>query len=459
MDRRLIWLLVGLCGAASAAQAAPAIYRGGRLVHFEPDGPPVMDAGEAADSQEEVSSPGPHGSDVYDDEGYVPDMGYGGHGAYGMNGCDSCGCGSCDCGSCCDPCGCDSCGHGGCGGQFWGRGEWLYWWLRASDAPPLVTTEPNGGVLPEAHSLFGPGNVDGQGRSGARVTIGYWLDDCETAGFEGNVWGFDPAGTFFHAQSDGSGTPLLARPFTDRTGGADLGPNAVQISIPGSVAGTINVQSSSELLGAEANFRRLLHGNCRHRLHMLAGYRFFRLDESLRVDTSSTGIGQSPQFNIDVTDEFGTSNQFHGGQLGVIAEWKHCRWTLETLAKLAVGAMSQEVAVHGQTTTTAGGSTAVNSGGFLALDSNIGTHDRSRYSMIPEFGVNLRCEVSCLWTASVGYSFMYVTNVARPADQIDLNLDTNQFPPAIASGTFPRSQFNDEDVWLQGLNLGIECRF
>ena len=54
---------------------------------------------------------------------------------------------------------------------------------------------------------------------------------------------------------------------------------------------------------------------------------------------------------------------------------------------------------------------------------------------------------------------MALTNVLRPGDQINLNIDPNQIPPLQNSGTFPAFAFNSSDIWLQGINFGIECNF
>jgi hypothetical protein len=54
-----------------------------------------------------------------------------------------------------------------------------------------------------------------------------------------------------------------------------------------------------------------------------------------------------------------------------------------------------------------------------------------------------------------------VTNVIRPGDQVDLNVDPNQFPPPATSGPFtaPAFAFHDSDIWLQGLNVGLEYNY
>src|SRR5262245_31571922 len=67
--------------------------------------------------------------------------------------------------------------------RIWVRGEYLLWWLSAPKLPPLVTTSPPGtpqidaGVLgsPGTAVLFGDSHVNGDVRSGGRVTLGGWL--------------------------------------------------------------------------------------------------------------------------------------------------------------------------------------------------------------------------------------------------------------------------------------------
>jgi len=367
-----------------------------------------------------------------------------------------------ECGSDCGPsCGCDDCGRGG---GFWGRIETLGWWVRGSRVPALVTTSPPGtpqaaaGVLPDATILFGGERVNDESRIGGRATLGFWSDDYETDGVEANFWGLDSKATSFDQSSDGN--PILARPFFNvQTGLQD----AALTAFPGIVTGTINVRTSSEIYGAEANARHALYANCRRRVDGIAGYRFFRMNEDLNVDEFNTSV--DPISNIPVgttfalSDRFGTENEFHGGQVGLLMQYKRAWWTLNFSSKVALGNMRQNVNIAGNTRIDVPGGTPFESeGALLALGSNSGDHSRNRFSAIPEFGIDLAWQLNKLWTANVGYNFIYVTNVVRPGDQINLNLDPNQFPPAI-SGTQPNFAFNDTDVWIQGINLGLSCRF
>jgi hypothetical protein len=56
-------------------------------------------------------------------------------------------------------------------------------------------------------------------------------------------------------------------------------------------------------------------------------------------------------------------------------------------------------------------------------------------------------------TATVGYTFLYISSVVRPSDQIDRSV--NIAPP----NTRPAFSFHATDFWTQGVNLGLEIRF
>jgi len=342
----------------------------------------------------------------------------------------------------------------------WGRAEYLQWWVQGANTPALVTSNPNNGILPAATVLFGNERINEGGKSGGRFTAGYWFSDCATTGLEASFLFVGSSSDAFTASSNGS--PLLARPFFNVLSGQQ---DANLIAAPDIVIGSVNVNSSRQIYGAEVNFREALFADCCRRIDVVAGYRFFHIEEGLQVATDSTSIDpNNPTVevgtNFSITDAFNTRNNFHGGQLGLNLKQTEGRWTLDLLAKVALGGMSQNVTIDGSTIVTVPNVAPVtNQGGILALASNSGSHDRGRFAVLPEFGANLRYQLSPLWRANVGYTLLIVSNVVRPGDQVDLQIDPNQFPPPIATGTFPQFAFHESTVWLQGINLGIECDF
>jgi len=296
-------------------------------------------------------------------------------------------------------------------------------------------------------------------RSGARINAGYWYDDCHSIGWQGNVFGFGESDSNYSASGDGS--PILARPFFNtQTSALASG----LISFPSVVNGSINVGTTSQSMGAELNIRKMLQNNCCYRLDLIGGYRYFYLNESLKIaeNTTSTATGGSIPVGttLGIDDNFGGRNTFNGGQMGLMLTYTNCRWTCDLMTKVAVGSMDQIVNIGGSTTVTVPSETPVtNPGGFLALGSNSGSYERTRLSAIPEFDLNLSYQLNNHWKITAGYMFMYVANVVRPAEQTDSFINPNEFPPTTGGGGLPRFVFSDNDMWVQGINVGMECCF
>ncbi|REK10224.1 MAG: hypothetical protein DWQ37_16580 [Planctomycetota bacterium] len=368
-----------------------------------------------------------------------------------------------------EPMGCASgyCGGGGdCGWfppGFFGRAEYIAFWVRGANTPPLVTTSPPGtpvgsaGVLPNAEILFGDERINTAGRSGGRFTLGYWFDPCESLAIENSFFFLGNGDESYAASS--SGSPILARPlFNVDTDAQD----ALLLAYPEIVVGSVNVTSSRTVYSNDLRLRRALYADCCRRVDILAGYRYFRIAEGLDIRTNTTTIagGEVPVgTNSAVEDLFNTRNNFNGGELGV--NWQMTRgcWTFDVFAAVALGGVSQRVRINGSTVVQAPGEDPLTyEGGILALDSNIGQYDRTVFGVLPELQLNLRYQWTPLWRLNFGYTFMALTNVVRPGDQIDLQVDPNQFPPG-TSGTFPQFAFNNSDIWVQGINFGIETNF
>jgi hypothetical protein len=66
--------------------------------------------------------------------------------------------------------------------------------------------------------------------------------------------------------------------------------------------------------------------------------------------------------------------------------------------------------------------------------------------------------------ATVGYTLLYYSNVARPGDQINRALNPSQLPTSqsavVATGAAqPSFLFRDTDFWAQGISFGLEFRY
>jgi hypothetical protein len=108
-------------------------------------------------------------------------------------------------------------------------------------------------------------------------------------------------------------------------------------------------------------------------------------------------------------------------------------------------------------------------GGLLALNSNIGNYSHNRLTFVPEIGLTLGYDITPRLQVTMGYNFMYWSNVLRPGDQIDTTLDLTRvpilndptvFPPAAnvrpATAIRPTPQLRGSDLWIQGMSWGLK---
>lgn len=80
------------------------------------------------------------------------------------------------------------------------------------------------------------------------------------------------------------GDPILARPFFNVLLNQQ---DALLVAYPGvSQDGVIDIQSKSDMLGAEALLRHMLLGEEDLTIDFVAGYQFNRLDDSLNINNS-----------------------------------------------------------------------------------------------------------------------------------------------------------------------------
>jgi hypothetical protein len=357
--------------------------------------------------------------------------------------------------------------------RIWFRGEYLGWWTKSATLPPLVTTSPadtayeNAGIWGKSGTtiLVGGDNANEGLRSGARLTLGCWLDDCHAAGLEISYLFLSQTAAEYNLTSDGS--LILARPFYDVDGAAQ---SAIVVAYHSDTSpayertGAIDVRSTSELSSVELVLRKALILQSDRRLDFLVGYRYARFREDVSVD-ASTYIVEDPRIasetTIQTSDLFNVKNEFNGFDFGFAAKTRCCRWSLEMSAKLALGNTHSRANVGGSQTLSAPGETPVHyNDGMLALSTNSGSYNRNAFAVMPELGVTLGYDLTCRLKATVGYTFLYWSNVVRPADLIDTELNPSQFPPDELSGNpSPKFQWVSTDYWAQGVTAGLEYRY
>lgn len=349
---------------------------------------------------------------------------------------------------------CASCGEHGCfldclvPNRIWAKFDYLLWWRKGMDLPPLAITSSDDVNLNNLRlglntttTLFGGETVGTGARPGGRLSLGMWLDDCENCAVEGRFFSLGRQTVNFNAESAGA-TPL-GRPFTNTIPDPD-NPTSRTLAFPGfNTDGSINVTAGSDLLGGDVLYRVLGCSYTNSRIYLLAGYQYARIDEDLLISDSTviTGLNDTQA----ITDQFDTRNEFNAGAIGLAYEYYYDCWQLDLLAKVGFGNMKQTVTIAG--TTTNNGVAVVPPIGLLAID-NQGQFTQNSFSVSPEIGATAKYSLNDCMQLSLGYSFLYWSNVAQAGDQIPANLNVPS--PFV---------FNDSSYWVHGLNAGLELRY
>jgi hypothetical protein len=323
--------------------------------------------------------------------------------------------------------------------------------LEGSRTPPLVTTSPAGtaltpsGLLPAATILFGRTDKLGdEPRDALEARIGYWLVDGQFLGIEGYYTLIDDSNTNFHADS---GTyPILAVPFLNGVGAEARDivahPN---FNAGGARTGSVDVNFDSDYESGGMNLRHILWADFERnvRIDFIGGYRFVRLDENLTVQQQffTPGAGVVAESNSVIIDSFDADNEFHGGEFGLSGQWLCGRWTLDVLAKVAMGNNHQSVTVDGSNTeTVVGGGVFTTPGGTLTQPANIGRFTDDQFTVMPEGWLKLQYQLTDHLRLTGGYRASLINDVVRPGDQIN-----RMRTPA----------FNSTTTWMQGIDAGV----
>lgn len=362
------------------------------------------------------------------------------------------------------------------GDRGWVDAEYLLWWMRGQTVPALVTTSPAGTPMSSAgvlgaggtSAIFGDSLANSSARSGGRITAGTWFGDGELWGIQANFLMLETKATGFAASSNGSsGSQILARPFIDANTGLE---SAVRVAYPGELSGSIGADvTTTGLVGTDLLLRGNLLCGPSYRLDVLGGYQFYRFADRLEVTQDSTSLSaNNPNFvvpgtKIAAADQFGTKNDFNGFDFGLSGEYQSGPYSVTLTGNLAVGYNQQDVDINGLTTVTVPGTAPVQStGGLLALSSNIGHNaNHSAVSVIPEFDLKLGYQLTPRLRATLGYTFLYWDNVGRAADQVDRLVNPNLLPGSTGAGGpgNPAFIFQRNNIWIQGLEFGLEYRF
>ncbi len=366
--------------------------------------------------------------------------------------------------------------------SMWVNADYLLWWIKGGPLnSPVVTTSnnfadvPPGAVgQPGTQVLFGDRAMQYGAHSGLRLNAGITLESGFTV--EGSYFILERRSNHFRISSDAAGSPLIGIAFFNTAIGIE---DALLTSNPdpitGTWSGTASTSSHTRLQGWELNFGTPGQNRGAWTIKGITGLRVLSLSEGLTIHNEFTspipgvltfnGVGGPAGAVYTDFDRFSTGNTFYGGQIGARASWQDGALSLEFVSKIAFGANQQHVIIDGASTVTPpGGATTTAAGGVYAQTSNIGRYYQSTFAVVPEVGVNLGWNLSDNVTARVGYSFLYVSRVVRPGNQIDHGVNQTLVPTHQSFGTNapdgrPAFAFRQSDFWAQGINFGLEFRY
>jgi hypothetical protein len=379
------------------------------------------------------------------------------------------------------------CGKRACGTVYietpyaWIDARYLFGWFKKDQSPPLATTGPavaaNPGALddPQTTVLFDGKHLHDQPYNGGYFTAGGWFDECQYFGGE--------LGYFFFAEQDHGyitnangfpGTAGLYQPFFNPlTGTEDVFVVAQQGDPNGPVSGSTKITSQSRLQGADGHF---LFSFCRgmsFRCDAIAGVRWLGLEESLTIEDNMqlrgpfAGSGVLLPATVAITDRFSTRNDFIGGDFGLKSHFVNNCWSLDLLTRVALGGNHQVVRGDGLTGISFLGFPIVNFtrvGRFIG-PANSGVFGNDIFSVVPEVGLTLGYAPTHWCKFTIGYNWMYWTNVVRPGGQVDRVVNPIGVPtrPEFQSNLYeprrPGVGYNETDIWLQAITVGMQFTF
>jgi len=345
-----------------------------------------------------------------------------------------------------------------CPHNHWYAGvDFLWWYLRQDDAPPLITTGPVGttGKLgePGVSVLYGGSLRSRHDRFiGVRPTVGYWFDDQHSV--EASAFFLERDSSVFAIKNS---TLPLFRPYIRADDGQ---PDAEQFAglLPSGIVrlGSINVYGRKEVFGEDLRFLTQLGESRDWSWYALAGAKFLQFRN--RLNLVATGYDE-PELNVlyGVEDDIFTYDRFYGGRLGVRVEYESGCWVVRSTISSGLGANEERIRTYGTRQVQTPLSMDQRPVGLYILRTNTGDGSRWVFDAVPEFTLNIGWS-PCDWMrVNLGYTLMLWLDTIRAGNQIDTTLNTNQIVSENFTGPArPEITWRERLFWIQGINVGLE---
>jgi hypothetical protein len=335
-------------------------------------------------------------------------------------------------------------------GRCFGSVEYLLWWFKGAplSIPIAATNTPGAGG---GTSVLSPSTLDYGPFSGVRLTGGMWVNDDHTMGEEVGGFVFGARVSNFLATGTAAGPPLFV-PFLNVSR-----PVPVEALVPiagvHGHSGLVAVHGATQLWGGEENTLFNLIQDDEVSVNLLLGTLYLDLDENLNLvgNTSSPTIGT--QVGLD---RFSTRNQFLGFNIGGRAQMAYEGMIFCLIAEVALGGSREGVTANGVSTIIPPTGPAFELGrGFFVRSTDAGRRKHEEFVVVPRVQAQVGYDLCQNVRVTVGYDFLYMSDVVRPGDQIDRRINVLGTPGIVGPGPL----FLQSDFWAQGLEFGVAMRF
>jgi hypothetical protein len=190
-------------------------------------------------------------------------------------------------------------------------------------------------------------------------------------------------------------------------------------------------------------------------LEFLAGARYFEFDEQFNVEglgyiplagTVSTSILSDSYWNTNA------DNHMIGPQIGVRWFRRQNRWTWEGAAFFYSGFNFQNIDQYGRVASNLVPTTPLTPGQPLKLTSTVTSETHSAFdhwSPNAELRLNLKYQLTRAVTFRVGWTGIWLNNIARPSNLVDYTFHSDGSIFGILADQ------NKQDVFINGFTIGV----
>ena len=315
--------------------------------------------------------------------------------------------------------------------RYWFNASFEAGRVKSPWLPPMVVA--NGAIVAGGERLRTPS------LGGFRFTAGAWLEPTRIHGIDASVDSLNEGrseATYFVGDTP-SYLPVVqgnGEPGFFPLAGPDVGIGAFQ------VLHDIRYQT------ADVNYRHACLRDSVVSIDVLAGYRYAHLGEGLHLYNKRMG---GDGFLIRTKDHLSTSNQFHGGQIGLAGEVRHGPMYFSLMGKLAIGAVASSTLAEGGFRVNGN----VDPFGFYTRPALAGMRSHCDFALMPTLNAATGWQCSEHTRIFVGVNFQYLSTVIRPQDMLDLVPEWN------GNGDGSHRDAGRSDFWAITASLGMEWRY